>query len=272
VPDLRRAIRSFRGLDIDVLVIIRGGGSLESLQAYNNETLVREIAAFPRPVICGIGHDKDVPLASLAADIAVSTPTAVTRELNRSWERSREQLVYHEREILIAFRDNLAHTAASTERSFSAIRTRFAAILAQFRDRERAFLGRVFYLHRYAAQKRARLGETAAGMARLLSRQVLTLRERLAATGAETLVGAFAARLRETLVLVEHMERALTLSDPSRQLRLGYSITFKGGRVVKGARDLEKGDEVAVRFQDGIISAEVTDTRTDTRDEQSEQK
>jgi exodeoxyribonuclease VII large subunit len=65
-------------------VIIRGGGSLESLQAFNNEILVRKIAEFEKPVICGIGHDKDVSLSALAADLLVSTPTAVTMVLNKS--------------------------------------------------------------------------------------------------------------------------------------------------------------------------------------------
>jgi exodeoxyribonuclease VII large subunit len=71
---------------LDALVIIRGGGSLESLQAFNNEALVRAIVDFPVPVIAGIGHDKDVPLAALAADFMTSTPTAAAHLLNRSWE------------------------------------------------------------------------------------------------------------------------------------------------------------------------------------------
>ena len=84
VKDLINAIRYFKNKPIEVLVVIRGGGSLESLQAFNNEVLVRKIAEFEKPVICGIGHDKDIPLSALAADLLVSTPTAVTTVLNRS--------------------------------------------------------------------------------------------------------------------------------------------------------------------------------------------
>jgi len=84
IKDLLKAIEYFKNQDIDVLVIIRGGGSFESLQAFNNEVLVRKIAEFEKPVICGIGHDKDIPLSALAADLLVSTPTAVTTVLNRS--------------------------------------------------------------------------------------------------------------------------------------------------------------------------------------------
>jgi exodeoxyribonuclease VII large subunit len=73
---------------LDALVIIRGGGSLESLQAFNNELLVRAIVDFPVPVIAGIGHDQDVPLVALAADYMSSTPTATAHLLNRSWEEA----------------------------------------------------------------------------------------------------------------------------------------------------------------------------------------
>jgi exodeoxyribonuclease VII large subunit len=77
-----------RGTGIEALVIIRGGGSLESLQAFNNEALVREVIDFPVPVIAGIGHDQDVPLMALAADYMTSTPTAAAHLLGRSWEEA----------------------------------------------------------------------------------------------------------------------------------------------------------------------------------------
>jgi len=77
-----------RGTGIEALVIIRGGGSLESLQAFNNEALVREVIDFPVPVIAGIGHDQDVPLMALAADYMTSTPTAAAHLISRSWEEA----------------------------------------------------------------------------------------------------------------------------------------------------------------------------------------
>lgn len=83
--DILRAVRTMRNQPIDVLVMIRGGGSLESLQAYNNETLIREIASFPVPVVAGIGHDQDVPLMALAADAMCSTPTATAVLLTKPW-------------------------------------------------------------------------------------------------------------------------------------------------------------------------------------------
>ncbi|HHE76419.1 MAG TPA: exodeoxyribonuclease VII large subunit, partial [Candidatus Parcubacteria bacterium] len=107
VKDLLSAIEYFEDKDIEVLVIIRGGGSLESLQAFNNEFLARKIADFKTPVICGIGHEKDVPLASLAADLMVSTPTAVTVVLNKPWERALDNIKTFERVIVHQYQEAL---------------------------------------------------------------------------------------------------------------------------------------------------------------------
>jgi len=108
VGDLLAAIKTFKRRQIDVLVIIRGGGSLESLQAFNNEMVVREIASFPVPVIAGIGHDKDVPLSAMAADFAPSTPTAAANLLAQSWYDFLQNIRRQQMLILGYYRNALA--------------------------------------------------------------------------------------------------------------------------------------------------------------------
>lgn len=104
VGDLLAAIKTFKKRQIEVLVIIRGGGSLESLQAFNNEMIIREIASFPVPVIAGIGHDKDVPLAAMAADFAPSTPTAAANLLSQSWRDLLQDISRRQMLILNCYR------------------------------------------------------------------------------------------------------------------------------------------------------------------------
>lgn len=101
----------------DVLVIIRGGGSLEDLQAFNNELVAREIFASKAPVICGIGHDKDEPIANLVADLAVSTPSIAALAINKSWDPLREKLPILERELFYAFEGNIISIAERIRRS-----------------------------------------------------------------------------------------------------------------------------------------------------------
>ena len=85
---LMDAIKKLKKVPLDVLIVARGGGSMEALQAFDNEKLVRALVDFPVPVIAAIGHHQDVPLAALAADVHVSTPTAAANLLNQSWQEA----------------------------------------------------------------------------------------------------------------------------------------------------------------------------------------
>lgn len=90
VENIVNAIKFFNqdaSLLVDVLVIIRGGGSLEDLQPFNNEIVAREIFASKIPTICGVGHDRDIPIACLVGDHSPSTPTACAILVNKTWDR-----------------------------------------------------------------------------------------------------------------------------------------------------------------------------------------
>ncbi|MCU0653218.1 MAG: exodeoxyribonuclease VII large subunit [Candidatus Pacebacteria bacterium] len=125
VPDLMAAIKTFARREIDVLVVMRGGGSLEAMLAFNNETVVRAIAGFPKPVIAAIGHDKDVPLAAMAADAMVSTPTAAANLLTQSWQEIPLAIRRYEMGILGGYRNAL-------EQHYFRLR-QAASILPEFR-------------------------------------------------------------------------------------------------------------------------------------------
>jgi len=107
VSDLLSSIKTFKKEDIEVLVIMRGGGSLESMLAFNNELLVREVVDFPVPVIAAIGHHKDAPLVALAADLAVSTPSIAATALSESWKRTSLFLERYERNIIGDYENGL---------------------------------------------------------------------------------------------------------------------------------------------------------------------
>ena len=130
VPSLLEAIKTFCKMPLDALVIIRGGGSLESLQGFNNEKLVREIAKFPAPVIAGIGHHQDVPLASLVADAMVSTPTAAASLLGRSWDDLELRIERFERGIVDRFGSFLREMMMNFESRMANLPDRFETALS----------------------------------------------------------------------------------------------------------------------------------------------
>ncbi|HEY4525838.1 MAG TPA: exodeoxyribonuclease VII large subunit [Candidatus Paceibacterota bacterium] len=184
------SVKTLRDKKIEVLVIIRGGGSLESLQAFNNEALIREIVDFPVPVIAGIGHDQDVPLLALAADYMTSTPTAAAHLLNQSWEE-----------------------AYSKIRAFANILNRIPAEIRRIReDINRTWLITTEFLE-------SRIKD-----------------------------------IRQTLAMTEQM---IKLNDPTRQLKLGYSIARLGGKIVRDTSGLKKGDVLEIQLGKGEIETEV---------------
>lgn len=208
VKDLISAIRYFRDKSIDVLVIIRGGGSLESLQAFNNEALIREMINFPMPIMCGIGHDKDVPLFSLVADKAESTPTAVAREINRSWEEAIAKINQHEADILSQFQMILNNKDHLIEQSFLKIKHYYQKMIKIFESFE----------------------------------QIV-----------ERIFNSFTYVLKYNKERIDNFVKSLEQNNPERQLKLGYSIMFSGGKVIKSINQVKKEDMLKSKLKDGEI-------------------
>jgi exodeoxyribonuclease VII large subunit len=134
-PDLVAAIEyfSYAKERPQILVVIRGGGSLESLQAFNNERVCRAFFSCPIPVVAGIGHDVDIPLATLVADASPSTPTAVAHLINQTWADTLIQIPTHERSILLHMErriESVAHTISTATRDIDQY---FSGMLADLR-------------------------------------------------------------------------------------------------------------------------------------------
>jgi len=124
IEDLISAIKTFKKENLDCLVVMRGGGSKNSFDVFNNETVIREIIDFPCSVISGLGHHEDEPLFALASDYSVSTPTAAAELLNSSWDKIIYELKNQEQYIFEKYKDLLTNINYKIEKavnSFSII-------------------------------------------------------------------------------------------------------------------------------------------------------
>ncbi len=115
-----QVVAAIRGFDrderrIDVLVIIRGGGSMEDLQAFNSEQVVRAVFGSRAPTVVSIGHDRDVPLAQMAADASGSTPTAVAHLVNDTWSPLTQRLPRLAQQLAYAFESSYAASVADVQ-------------------------------------------------------------------------------------------------------------------------------------------------------------
>lgn len=235
VEDLLAAIRTFRKKDMEALVVIRGGGSLESMQAFNNEALVREIAKFPAPVIAGIGHHKDEPLAALVADASVSTPTAAAHLLGESWERAQLILERHERQILNSYQNVLENTKLFMGRSIVKIFESGGAIIVKYREAENR-------IKIALANFKNALANIKKGINASLEKSISGFKKILNSASQE----------------LERAERIVNINNPERQLKLGYSIAMIGERIIRSVKEAEVGKDINLRISDGDIISKIT--------------
>ena len=256
VGDILAALRTFRKRKIDVLVVIRGGGSPESLQAFNNEMIVRAIAAFPVPVIAGIGHDKDVPLVQLAADVSVSTPSIAAMQLNASWQKIIQFIGQQEIAIIGGYKNELAQTRAKLARH-TAILSNFRYILKNISESLDSKM-RNLIIGRYKnelAQARAELaGRTAilANFRYILQNIVESLGLKMQKMTFSMKSGIAAADQR-----IEYLRMLIASHDPERPLKLGYCLASVRGKIIKKIAQAAIGDEITVKISDGRLLSDV---------------
>ena len=226
--------------------MIRGGGSLESLQAFNNETIVRAVADFPVPVIAGIGHDKDVPLVSLSADTMVSTPTAATVALNRSWQEALRTVLLCEQSIMSEFgraldeaKMKIKDSARPLERFAENISKRFAVTAATLSN-QTDMIGRA-------------LKDTRSGFA----------------SNVQTLAYGYKKMLSRTQEELVRVEKELKRADPSRALSLGFSLVWSEGKLLRSVDDVGRGDTINITVSDGSIEGSVVRKNKQKKDDKN---
>jgi exodeoxyribonuclease VII large subunit len=252
-----------RRADCDVLILARGGGSLEDLQSFNDEAVARAVHACPIPVVSGIGHETDSTIADFVADERAPTPTAAAERVvpdRAEWLRSfagvERRGAYAIRRRLQELRTVLAFRSRSLERTHPGARLR------QHAQRLDEIDGRMIRAVRATlARNNARLAQAGALLQRSSPAQRLralrlkhaVAQRALAAAGRRMLVPA-RARLDSAL-------RTLRATGPEATLERGYAIVMTGpGRVLRDAAETARGAVLDVRVWRGSLVATVTST------------
>ena len=251
--------------DLDVLIIGRGGGSIEDLWAFNEEIVVRAIFESRLPIISSVGHETDVTLADFVADKRAATPTAAA-ELATPVTKL-DLLTYlqnQEKRMTTAVK----HTLSKKQETLR--------ILSQsviFRQPERLYDG---YLQRLD-QLQLRLKQ---GLNAELVRNQQKVQEqihRLEQLSPIIKIQRYQDRIQQLKKLlrsqmavtydakvaeVKRLSEALLMLDTSRIVARGYAIVKKGEVVVASAKDLKENDQVSLLMRDGQVELEVRDVKT----------
>ena len=262
----RNIARANEREDLDVLIIGRGGGSIEDLWAFNEEIVVRSIFESRLPIISSVGHETDVTLADFVADKRAATPTAAA-ELATPVTKL---------DLLTYLKNQEKRMATAVQNTLSkkkeALRTLSQSVI--FRQPERLYDG---YLQR-VDQLQLRLKQSINTEVVRQQQKVLEQVHRLEQLSPINKIHRYQDRLLQLEKLlrsqmavvydakvaeVKRLSEALLMLDTSRIVARGYAIVKKEDAVVSSAKDLKKTDQVTLMMRDGQVELEVKDVKTE---------
>jgi exodeoxyribonuclease VII large subunit len=245
-----------RRAECDVLILCRGGGSIEDLWAFNDERVARAVRASPIPVVVGVGHDTDFTIADFAADVRAPTPTAAAELASPP----RDELLARIGLLVARLRRSVARDLETRMQTVDHLSRRLvhpgrrleaqSALVAQLSTRLAHAVARALDRRRWTVRELVDRSRR-----HLPPLEVLRLR---AAQLGERIAAASQRRLGERAARVDALTRSLAHLDPRAVLERGYSIVRdEAGAIVRRSRQIASGERIDITFAEGTASARV---------------
>jgi exodeoxyribonuclease VII large subunit len=265
--EVAAGVRYFnRAKNVDVIVVARGGGSLEDLAAFNDEGLARVIAASPLPVISAVGHETDFTICDFVADLRAPTPSAAAELVVESKHQLAEHMAHLQQRLARATRYRLL--MARTELTELAQHGAFARIQDLLGRRQQRLDELIFRLaagFRDSFRQHHRRLEVAAARVRHFDfRRSLAMTRAQLDSGTEALASTMRLHLSHHRAQLNQLSGKLEALSPVKILERGYALVFdSSGNLVKDAARLHPGEQISGRVSRGSFIAEVKRTQND---------
>ncbi|AUM64626.1 exodeoxyribonuclease VII large subunit [Brevibacillus laterosporus] len=256
-----RAIRHINQYQVDVMIVGRGGGSIEELWAFNDEAVARAIVASQIPIISAVGHETDYTIADFVADIRAATPTAAAelavphylewleriKQLDHRLARALQTQLQEKRTHLQRLQQsyglkNPLRRVEERRQRIDEVTLRLSAMVKMKVVRKREQVSHVkkrlkqIRLERQVTERRGQVNRMESQLTQYMKQK--TERSRQA-----------------WLSLVQHLDAL----SPLRVMQRGFSLSYKDDTLIKSVEGIEVGDQLMIRYQDGKIMTTVTD-------------
>jgi exodeoxyribonuclease VII large subunit len=257
-----RAIEYFSGSRwAEVVIVARGGGSLEDLWTFNEEAVARAIAASSVPVISAVGHETDFTIADFVADLRAPTPSAAAELVICTREQLTEQIGLAEHKLLQSIRYRLAMASRrlhqqGVERASAVLHRNIGRLQQRVDELEYRLRERI---GASASVRRKRLEELTARLRSLDLRLRFAAARRRLETAETSALQLMRLRLTRSRGRLDPLLAHLTQLSPLKILERGYAIvTSQAGQIVKQPGQATVGSEIKVRLAKGGLDAKVT--------------
>ena len=257
--EVSAGIRYFnKARNVEVIIVARGGGSVEDLAAFNHEGLAKTVASSEIPVISAVGHETDFTILDFVADLRAPTPSAAAELVIRSRQEIEEQSEGLRERLARAIRYRLLMARQSvTEMAQHGAFARMMDALGRRQQRVDELLYRMETAERRVIEQQRRRWEAAAGAIRHydVRRRLAAMREQL-----ESRTAALGASFRTLLMRrrgrLEQLAGELGALSPVAILERGYALVFdSSGNLVKDSEQVQAGEEIRARVARGEIKA-----------------
>jgi len=247
--------------NVDVIIVARGGGSVEDLAPFNNEGLARTVVTSEIPVISAVGHETDFTIVDFVADLRAPTPSAAAELVIRSRQEIEDQTaILHERLARAMRYRLLMGRQALTELAQHGAFARMVELIRQRQQRLDDLTHRMELAERQLLERMRRRWETVSATVRHYDlRLVLSGMRKELESWTAALVAVTRNVLLQHKVRSERLRTALETLSPLAILDRGYALVFdSNGKLLKDARKTTLGEEISARLARGEIRATVT--------------